>query len=95
MQTQMQVVEHAEFGKLNMLTFGDKPYGAKCILQVRGERPFFSSKYDITKHKNYKLLADTSDKNIFDIDKHLSTILKLKPDDEYDVFEIDLDNEKS
>jgi Type IV secretory pathway, VirD4 components len=67
--------------------------GAKCILQVRGERPFLSNKYDITKHKNYKLLADSSKKNLFDLENHLSTILKLKPDDVYDVFEMDLSNE--
>ena len=69
--------------------------GGKCILQVRGERPFLSRKYDITQHKNYKLLADSSDKNIFDVEKFLSTTLKLKPDDVCDVFEIDLSNEPS
>ena len=66
--------------------------GAKCILQVRGERPFLSRKYDITQHKNYKLLADANSKNLFDVEKFLSTKLKLKPDDVYDVFEIDLSN---
>ena len=66
--------------------------GAKCILQVRGERPFLSAKYDISKHKNYKLLADSSKKNLFDLENHLSTNLKLKPDDVYDVFEMDLSN---
>lgn len=67
--------------------------GSKCILQIRGERPFLSRKYDITQHKNYKLLADFNDKNIFDIEKYLSTNLKLKPDDVYDVFEVDLSAE--
>ena len=67
--------------------------GAKCILQVRGERPFFSSKYDILKHKNYKLLADSSEKNIFDVGNYLSTELKLKSDDVVDVIEIDLSND--
>ena len=67
--------------------------GGKCILQLRGERPFFSSKYDIMKHKNYRLLADDNKKNIFDVEKFLSANLKLKPDDVYDVFEIDLSNE--
>jgi type IV secretion system protein VirD4 len=67
--------------------------GAKCILQVRGERPFFSSKYDITKHKNYKLLADHSSKNLFDVEDFISTNLSLKSNDEYDVIEIDLSNE--
>jgi type IV secretion system protein VirD4 len=68
--------------------------GSKCIMQLRGERPFMSRKYDITQHKNYKLLADSSSKNIFDVDKFLSTKLKLKPDDVYDVFEIDLSTEE-
>ena len=67
--------------------------GEKCILQLRGVRPFFSKKYDITKHKNYKLLADYSNKNKFDVSKYISTNLKLKPNDVYDVFEIDLSKE--
>ena len=67
--------------------------GAKCILQLRGERPFLSAKYDITKHQNYKLLADSNKKNLFDLENHLSTSLKLRPDDVYDVFEMDLSNE--
>jgi len=67
--------------------------GSKCILQVRGERPFLSRKYDITAHKNYKLLADANERNIFDVDKFLSTKLKLKPDDVYDTYEIDMTNE--
>ena len=67
--------------------------GSKCIMQLRGERPFFSNKYDITKHKNYRLLLDSSDKNIFNVEQHLSTELKLKQDDMIDVIEIDLSNE--
>ena len=67
--------------------------GGKCILQLRGERPFFSSKYDIKKHKNYRLLADYNKKNLFDVEKYLSTELKLKPDDVYDIIEIDLSKE--
>lgn len=63
--------------------------GAKCILQIRGERPFFSRKYDITQHKNYKHLADASAKNTFDVEGFLTARLKLKPDDEYEVIEID------
>ena len=66
--------------------------GAKCILQLRGERPFFSSKYDLTKHPNYKFLADCDKRNTFDIDKYLKSKLKLKPDDEYEVVEISLDS---
>ena len=69
--------------------------GEKCILQVRGERPFLSNKYDITKHKNYKYLADSSKKNLFNLEQHLSTTLKLKPNDVYDVIEIALSNEPS
>ena len=68
--------------------------GGKCILQVRGERPFLSDKFDIMKHKNYRQLADFSDKNLFNVEKFLSTKLKLKPDDDYDVFEFDLSDEQ-
>jgi type IV secretion system protein VirD4 len=57
--------------------------GGKCILQVRGVRPFLSDKYDITKHKNYRLLSDANPKNAFDIEKFVSTRLKVKPDEEY------------
>ena len=63
--------------------------GGKCILQLRGVRPFMSNKFDITKHPNYKYLSDASDKNYFDIEKYLSTQLKTKPDDVYEVFEVD------
>ena len=59
--------------------------GGKCILQVRGVRPFFSNKYDICKHKNYKYLSDYDKKNTFDIEKYLSTNLILKPEDVSDV----------
>ncbi len=62
--------------------------GGKCILQLRGVRPFLSDKYDITKHPNYKYLSDADDKNTFDIEKFLSTKLKTKPNDTYDVYEI-------
>jgi type IV secretion system protein VirD4 len=67
--------------------------GSKCILQIRGERPFFSKKYDITQHKNYRYLSDYDKRHHFDIADFLSTKLKLKPDDEYDVIEIDLTEE--
>ena len=63
--------------------------GGKCILQLRGVRPFMSYKFDITKHPNYKYLSDASDKNYFDIEKYLSTQLKTKPDDVYAVYEVD------
>ena len=61
--------------------------GGKCILQLRGVRPFLSDKYDITKHPNYPYLSDANPKNAFDIAKHLSTKLKVKPNDTYEVFE--------
>ena len=63
--------------------------GGKCILQVRGLRPFLSDKYDMTKHPNYKYLSDADPKNTFDVEKYMSHRLKLKADEEYDVYEID------
>ncbi|MFR6024776.1 MAG: VirD4-like conjugal transfer protein, CD1115 family [Oscillospiraceae bacterium] len=63
--------------------------GGKCILQVRGLRPFLSDKYDITKHPNYKYLSDADPKNTFDVEKYMSRRLTLKADEEYDVYEID------
>ena len=63
--------------------------GNKCILQVRGLRPFLSDKYDITKHPNYKYLSDANPKNTFDVEKYMSRRLKLKADEEYEVYEID------
>ena len=64
--------------------------GGKCILQLRGVRPFLSSKYDLTQHPNYKLTGDYDKKNLFDIEKFLDHRLKLKPSDVYDV--VDADN---
>lgn len=64
--------------------------GGKCILQLRGVRPFLSEKYDITKHPNYKYLSDFDKRNTFNIEKYLSTKLKPKPDEVYDVYEIQL-----
>ena len=63
--------------------------GGKCILQLRGVRPFKSNKYDITKHPNYKYLSDANPKNNFDIQKFLSTRLKTEPEEVYETFEID------
>jgi len=63
--------------------------GGKCILQLRGVRPFMSNKFDITKHPNYKYLSDANPKNNFDIEKYLSTQLKTKPDEVYHVYEVD------
>ena len=62
--------------------------GGKCIMQLRGVRPFFSNKYDICKHKNYKYLSDYDKKNIFDIEKYLSTNLILKPEDEVELYQM-------
>ncbi|RXI40171.1 type IV secretory system conjugative DNA transfer family protein [Clostridium tetani] len=67
--------------------------GGKCILQLRGVRPFLSEKYDITKHPNYKYLSDFDKRNTFNIEKYLSTKLKLKPNEVYDVYDIDLTDE--
>lgn len=67
--------------------------GGKCILQLRGVRPFLSEKYDITKHPQYKYLSDFDKRNTFDIEKYLSTKLKPKPDEVYDVYEINLTDE--
>lgn len=60
--------------------------GGKCIMQLRGVRPFFSDKFDICKHKNYKYLSDYDKKNRFDIEKYLSTNLVMKPNDEVEVY---------
>lgn len=64
--------------------------GGKCILQLRGVRPFFSNKYDITQHPNYYLTADADSRNAFDIERFLSTRLKTKPYEVYDVYEVDI-----
>ena len=65
--------------------------GSKCILQLRGVRPFLSDKYDLTQHPNYKLTSDHDSKNAFDIEKFLNHRLKLKADDVYDVVNVDED----
>ena len=62
--------------------------GGKCLLQIRGVRPFLSRKYDITKHPNYKYLSDHNPKNAFDIEKFLSTRLPLRPGEAYLSYEI-------
>jgi len=69
--------------------------GGKCILQLRGVRPFLSDKYDITRHPNYKYLSDYDKKNAFNIERFLSTKLKLRPDEEYEVYEIDVSGEET
>ena len=67
--------------------------GGKCILQLRGVRPFLSGKYDITKHPNYKYLSDYDPRNAFDIERYLSTKLKTKPDDVFSTYSVDLSGE--
>ena len=64
--------------------------GGKCILQVRGVRPFFSDKFDITKHPKYKYLSDADPKNAFDMEKHIKRRPAIvKPEEEFDYYEID------
>ena len=64
--------------------------GGKCILQLRGVRPFFSDKFDITKHPKYKYLSDFDKKNAFDMEKHLKRRPAIvKPDEVFDYYEID------
>ena len=68
--------------------------GGKCILQLRGVRPFFSDKYDITKHPNYKYLSDANKKNAFDIERYMKRQpVAIKPDEAFDIYEIDLPDE--
>ena len=62
--------------------------GGKCILQLRGVRPFLSDKYDITRHPNFKYTADADKRNTFDIEKYLSTNLILKPEDEVELYQM-------
>ena len=68
--------------------------GGKCIMQLRGVRPFFSNKYDITKHKRYKYLSDYDPKLAFDIEKYMSRKLVLKKDDPIEVVDIDLSEDE-
>lgn len=67
--------------------------GNKCILQLRGIRPFLSDKYDITRHPNYRYLSDADPKNAFDVEKFLSCKLKVNPTDTFEVFETDTSEE--
>ena len=72
--------------------------GGKCILQVRGVRPFFSEKYDITRHPRYKYLSDADKQNTFDVDRYLSSLRRKKrrvvsEDETFDLYDIDLSDE--
>ena len=64
--------------------------GGKCILQIRGARPFFSDKYDITKHKNYRLLADGNEKNRYKVEKELNPQYTPKSEEEVEVIHVEL-----
>ena len=68
--------------------------GGKCIVQIRGVRPFLSDKYDLTKHPKYSLTADADKKNWFDVGRYLDHKLVLKPDDQYEVIEVNDEEEK-
>ena len=63
--------------------------GGKCIMQLRGVRPFFSNKFDITKHKQYRLLSDFDDKNALDIEKYVKNLCKAKVRDNDTVDEVE------
>ena len=67
--------------------------GGKCILQLRGVRPFLSDKYDLTRHPNYKYLSDANPGNFFDVEKHLSTKLRLREEEEYEAYEAEPSDE--
>ena len=72
--------------------------GGKCILQVRGVRPFFSEKSDITKHPRYKYLSDADKKNTFDVDRYLSSMRRKKQRvvseaETFELYDIDLSDE--
>ena len=69
--------------------------GSKCILQLRGVRPFLSDKFDITKHKRYKELSDFDKKNAFDVERYLKHELRLRMDEEFDCYEVDMSEEST
>lgn len=74
--------------------------GGKCILQVRGVRPFFSEKYDITRHPQYKYLSDADKKNAFDVDEYLAAMRRrqrqvVTQEEVFDFYEIDLSDEET
>ena len=63
--------------------------GGKCILQLRGVRPFLSDKYDLTQHPNYKMTSDADPKNALDIEKYLGHKEKIRPDDQFVLVDVD------
>jgi type IV secretion system protein VirD4 len=66
--------------------------GSMCVMQLRGVRPFLSKKFDITKHPLYKYLSDHDKRNTFDMEKYINTKLRIRPDDEFEVYYDDLDD---
>ena len=62
--------------------------GGKCILQIRGVRPFLSDKYDITKHPRYRQLSDYDRKNELDVEQYLNTTARIGKDEEFELFEV-------
>ena len=83
-------LNYQKLGK-NLLTVDELEVldGGKCILQLRGVRPFLSSKYDITKHPHYKYLSDADPKNAFDVERFIRRKMKVKADTVTDVYEVD------
>ena len=69
--------------------------GGKCILQLRGVRPFLSRKYDLTEHPNYRFTSDANPKYAFDIEKYLAHRLKLREDETYAVYEVNVDEDET
>ena len=74
--------------------------GGKCILQIRGVRPFFSEKYDITRHPQYKYLSDADKKNAFDVDGYLAAMRRrqrqvVTQEEVFDFYEIDLSDDEA
>ena len=75
--------------------YQDEQNLAKNILQLRGVRPFLSDKFDITKHKRYKELSDFDKKNAFDVERYLKHELRLRMDEEFDCYEVDVSEEST
>lgn len=89
-QSQSYNLNYQKLGK-ELMSFDELATmdGNHCIVQIRGVRPFFSEKYDLIQHPNYKLTADYDKRNWFDIEKFLKRQMKLKEDDVFDVVEMD------
>lgn len=67
--------------------------GSKCILQLRGVRPFLSNKYDITQHKRYKELSDYDKRNAFDVERYMKHTLRMGVEEEFDLIEVEVTQE--